>query len=93
MEMIDEQRRGLHVLAAPPKGLQRCVSGTVEHQTAFTYIVGNAVVPSESEKSRAEARQCEERANRTDDQMLKRAWLELARQFHELADRLERQGM
>jgi hypothetical protein len=32
------------------------------------------------------------RANRTNDPMLKKAWLDLARQFHEVADRLERHG-
>jgi hypothetical protein len=49
-------------------------------------------VPSETEKCRAQARECEERANRTNDPMLITAWLDPARQFHEVADRLERQG-
>src|SRR5262249_52002225 len=74
----------------PPTGAP---SGTVGDQPAFTSSPGNAVVPSESEKCRAQARECEERADRAKDLMLKNAWLELARQFHEVADRLERYGL
>jgi hypothetical protein len=40
-----------------------------------------------SQKNAAQARECEERANRANDPMLKKAWLDLARQFREVADR------
>jgi hypothetical protein len=40
-----------------------------------------------SQKNAAQARGCEERANRANDPMLKKAWLDLARQFREVADR------
>jgi hypothetical protein len=58
------------------------------HEPEFIHKSGNAVVPSQSDECRAQARQWEERAKRTKDPMAKRAALNRARQLHELADRL-----
>ena len=52
-------------------------------------IEKKAAVGVELKECRAKARSCEERANETSDFIMKKFWLSLAREWHELANRVE----
>jgi hypothetical protein len=82
----------LALMVSRHPGVQTETHRNGRYRPAFPYSQEMQSCGPSQKKYRAQAREYEEPANGTNDPMLKKARLDLARQFHEVADRLERHG-